>query len=176
MNKHVIIYGENIYDVCIAVYGNLEALPTLMKDNPILTSWSMDLAPLAGQVLLYDESLYNTLPAQVNATAKISSTIKYYTGQNRQSIYDVLMLTYGSFDNLLKLVQENGASLLELNANMKSFTFDSKLTQNQNLFIYLNNLAPAKPATLYLERQGFRVVNTRGYRLLNTGGRRKIRS
>jgi len=152
MNKHVIINGESLYDVCISVYGNLEALPTLLADNPIITSWSMDISPLAGQVLLYDEALYNILPAQVKASKNISSSTKYLTGQDRQSIYDIAILSYGSFDQLVKLVTENNYTLQDLDANRKLFAFDSKLTQNQNLYNYLNKLAPAKPATLYDER------------------------
>ncbi len=168
MESKVIISGENLQDICIAVYGNLEAMGDLIKDNPILTSWTMDIEPLAGQSLIYDPAKFNILPSQVQAAAKIESSIKNIVGQFGQSIYDILMLTYASFDNFSKLITDN--NLTAINTNGLTITYDTKLLQNKELNRYMNNLAPAKASSL-VEDIGYLLLEDGGYLLLEDGGR-----
>lgn len=167
MESRIIISGENLQDICIAVYGNLEAMGDLIKDNPILTSWTMNIEPLAGQSLIYDPAKFNILPSQVQAASKIESSIKNIVGQFGQSIYDIIMLTYASFDNFSKLITDN--NLTGINTNGLTIAYDTKLTQSKELNRYMLNLAPAKVASLVEEQKGF-ILLENGFYLLQEDG------
>ena len=68
--KYTVQYGQNIFDVCLAIYGSIEGLLDLMVCNPEL---SVDTELNYGDILLY--SPYYTEDDSVLSTYKEENTI-----------------------------------------------------------------------------------------------------
>lgn len=126
--------------MCIAVYGNMEALSTLINDNAFLNSYSYAL--VGGETIFYNPNLYRVNPRQITATATIASTIKTKQGQSMQNIFDILIQTYGRMDDLLMLMNESGfASFGDYSANGKTFTFDESKIQDLLMYAKLKKIS-----------------------------------
>ena len=124
-----VIQGQSLYDVCVQLYGNITALGQLLADNPFIDSWSYELQ--GGEIIVYDENLFNLNPNQITASAAIPSSIATITGQDGQNIYDILAFTYGTFDNLLELlIDSNIDSVDNVAASQIIFTFDKSKIPN----------------------------------------------
>ena len=62
-----------------------------------------------------------------------------YKAINGQSIYDICLMTYGTFDYLFKLVSENLTSIEDVIVSGKIFTWDTTLSINPNTNQTLSN-------------------------------------
>ena len=128
-STYKVIQGQNLYDVCVQLYGNISALGQLLANNSFIDSWSYSLT--GGEVIVYDENLFNINPFQITASAAIPSTIATITGQGGQNIYDMLVLSYGTFDKLMQFLIDSGIdSVDDVNASGKIFTFDKSEIPN----------------------------------------------
>lgn len=62
--------------------------------------------------------------------------IQTYSALQNQTIYDVCLMTYGSFDNLFKLIQDNNfGSVNNYPYQGQSFLWDDTLVFNEQVFI-----------------------------------------
>lgn len=62
-----------------------------------------------------------------------------YQAINGQSIYDICLMTYGTFDLLFKLVSENMTSIDETIVSGQQFTWDETLSVNPSVNTVLSN-------------------------------------
>ena len=123
MSEYRVIKGQNINDVCIVVYGNLERLPQLLIDNTFIDSYTYVLQ--GGELINYDANLYKLPPRTITASSVIDSTLKTKQGQAMQNIFDILIQTYGRMDDLLMLMVDSGENAFgDMSANGKIFNFD----------------------------------------------------
>jgi hypothetical protein len=123
VSEYRVIKGQNINDVCIVVYGNLERLPQLLIDNPFIDSYTYVLQ--GGELINYDANLYKLPPRTITASSFIDSTLKTKQGQAMQNIFDILIQTYGRMDDLLMLMVDSGENAFgDMSANGKIFNFD----------------------------------------------------
>lgn len=172
-STYKVIQGQNLYDVCVQVYGNLSRLYQLMSDNAFIDSWSYELQ--GGEEVLYYPELYNIIPREVYASAEVASTMTSITGQDRQSIYDILILSYGRMEDLMKLLQANGISSADMvEANEKTFIFDKSEINDLQQYNTLTKIARNRLATLdsvYSTYGQFILMESSGYVLLENGGK-----
>lgn len=170
-STYKVIQGQNLYDVCVQLYGNLSRLYQLISDNTFIDSWSYQLQ--GGEEVLYHPELYNIIPREVYASAEIASTTTSITGQDRQSIYDILILSYGRMEDLMKLLQANGISNADIvEANEKTFIFDKSEIDDIQQYNALTKIARKKLATLYVatsQYSRFVLMESDGYVLLENG-------
>lgn len=130
--------GNTIYDALLKTYG-LDYAYKLIQENNIP---SINSAFLSGEIINYDETFQIPKIPDVAQTSKgISSSIKSLTGKEGQSIYDLALMSYGSFDNILKLIQDSQIdSLNESEFYRKSVSYDENFIVDN---IYYNKIIKA---------------------------------
>ena len=78
-----------------------------------------------------------------------------YTAVTGQSLYDICLITYGSFDFLLKLANDNGITDLNNTALTGiAFSYDSSLVANQAVNQALNQQINQKYGTAFIQNTG----------------------
>lgn len=69
------VNGQSLYDVCLCVYGSLNYMLKLIKDNNIA---NIDHKPVSGDVFVYDET--------INANTSNRSSLSQYATANQRDI------------------------------------------------------------------------------------------
>jgi len=123
MESYLIKNNQSLEDVCCATYGTMEYLTKLVFDNENIGSIDVDMNEISGQLIYFDETLVNKIPVEVKVLKPIEeSAIKYYTGIEGQSIYDVCIQLYGSLEKLILLCNDNNLRLTRAD-NVKNIEF-----------------------------------------------------
>ncbi len=126
--------NQTIYDISLNSLGGFDNLFYLIENNPILPSIDADLNSLAGGILIYDDIYYQIPAPRLNIKNNVVNNIITVVGNEQQSIYDLCLMKYGSFDNLYKSVTDS--KLLSTNNPSVSFVvcnFDSSIVANNGL-------------------------------------------
>ena len=142
MAFYQVLNTQTLEDVCMSTYGNIVYLQKLAFDNANIGSIDADMEALSGQYIYYDEALIETTPASLKAKEQTTSTnIKYYTGIEGQSVYDVAIQKYGTLENIIQLCFDNNLSIEELD-NVKDieFKYNTNLIENTLLVQFFSNL------------------------------------
>lgn len=116
--------SQTIYDIALKLYGDFNSIVSLLQLNPQIGSADFDFSVSFQQTIQYNSSIVATPPkslfSQATETKKLS-TIRAVYGQ---SIYDVCLMTYTTFDNLALLITNSKLSgVNDLNVNKTSFTY-----------------------------------------------------
>lgn len=124
----------SVCDLVCLVYGTTDLSVKLMMDNPFITSINFDLTKFAGEIIFYNPSLTQVVPANLKFSTAPINPIKTYKVQQGQSIYDICNQVYGSVDQFSKLIDDN--NLADKFDNPDSLAglflkYDSSITSNQ---------------------------------------------
>jgi hypothetical protein len=119
--------GNTVYDALLQSYG-MDYAYKLLQENGID---SIDVEFYSGQILNFDENFQvPKVPDVSQTTIKVAGTVKNLTGKNGQSIYDLCQMTYGSFDLLLKLIQDSNIDSLN-----ESDFYRKDVSYNENFIV-----------------------------------------
>lgn len=142
-----VLSGQNVYDVALLLYGSASAVGKLCVDNNI----GYDTVLNGGDTLIWDKSYQIITPNQIDTTLKTPANYGYYTGMYGQTIFDVCLITYGKYELLSKLCDENGITSFDnIQANGITFKFDLDFVNDKKLFAYLRKLGTGFGGTEYI--------------------------
>lgn len=137
--QYKVIQEQNIFDLVLSFYGTMDEVYGFIKANPGLDNIDYDFESNPNTVVNYDASFVISTPSEISITQKESdSTIKSIKALEVQNLFDICLMTYGSFDYMYKLLQDNNIDSLNLgHIERKMFTYDSSLTIDN---IYYNHI------------------------------------
>jgi hypothetical protein len=144
---YTVLNGQNVYDVALLLYGNPSVVGKLCADNNL----GFDSILNGGDTLVYDTTYQVITPNQIDITLTPPIRYGYYTGRYGQTIYDICLITYGKFELLTKLCQDNGiVSFDNISAVGITFKYDLDLVNDNKLFAYLRKLGTGFGGTEYI--------------------------
>ena len=146
IETYKVLDNETIYDVAIKLYGNVASTIKLCSDNNI----SLDSVLSGGDTLIWDTTYRLITPPQIDTTLTATPIYGYYTGKYGQTIYDVCLITYGKYELLTKLCEDNGIDLNSISANGITFKYELDLVNDKKLFAYLQQLGTGVGGTEYI--------------------------
>jgi len=146
IETYKVLDKETIYDIAIKLYGNVATTIKLCSDNNI----GLDSVLNGGDTLIWDTIYRLIIPAQIDATPTTPPIYGYYTGQYGQTIYDVCLITYGKYELLTRLCEDNGIDLNTISANGITFKYELNLVNDRKLFAYLQQLGTGVGGTEYI--------------------------
>lgn len=118
MKEYKTLDGQDIFDIAVSLYGSASYVYKLAKDNSISIN---DVLP---EYLVYDETVKDTVLSPLVVSAELDTNLNqtYYPADN-QSIFDLCLMTNGSFDGLVELVK--GSTIESIN---KKITVSDRFT------------------------------------------------
>lgn len=134
-------YGQTIFDIVLATYGQLEYTLKLVQDNPFIESLDYDFDANPGAVISWDENFVIPAPPETDRNSDVSiNEIAFIIATNGQSIYDLCLMTYGDLKYLYKLIQDNDIiSPNDTNLSGKKITFNPTLIQDIGFYKHITN-------------------------------------
>lgn len=98
---------QTVSDVTSELYGSLAYMPKLLRDNPVLTSYTQTL--VVGMMIVYDDELVFIQNSQVPSDTQTTSlpVVKSVIIQEQQSIYDIAMQLLGGLEGIFAFIQDN---------------------------------------------------------------------
>lgn len=165
--------NKTIYDISNETLGGIDNIYAgILQLNPAITSIDFDLNTIASSLVLYDDSFYSTPTIQIQLDVKKPSPIVVINGLENQSIYDIVLMTYGDLGSVYDFITSNGiVSLNALSVAMKTFTFDSSNTVNGPLFTSIQKsgytfATLAKNGSGFLQQENlFYILQENGYKI-----------
>ena len=120
-----------LQDLCIAIYGTLDPMYNLIQLNPTIASFNdTTINLLAGTDINYDDTLVQKKVVQINDSYVAPPTnVGKILGKYGRSIYDLVLMTYGSLDYIYKFINDNSITNLTEDFTGKIFTYDKLLAQ-----------------------------------------------
>ncbi len=136
-SEYKTLFGQNIFDVVLSTYADLNLTYKLIEDNGI-KSIDFDLDTTPALSIVYE--IIPKIPAEIKVKDPVpTSLIKILKAINGQSIFDIILMTYGSLDLSYKLIQDNGIDSVNIGSvDQILFSFDSTLIADN--FVYLKNI------------------------------------
>lgn len=153
--------GKSIYDYSMALYGGFDNIIDLIKLNPSLINMDCDASFLVdesgnyvldefgnriitgiggfdkfvGQSLSYDSNVYSPNVPQIGTyVSREVNPIKSISVKDGQSIYDIALMAYGGFDQVVKLFEDSGIlSINQTNLKGEVCNFDSTVATDYSL-------------------------------------------
>ena len=126
----MLVKSNNIFDTILNGYGTLEQAVRFLSDNT--TTINTPTIPGANVIInqAFVVPIQNAAPVvNTPSVPSVAYTFKATYGQN---IFDIALNTYGTVDNLVKLLQDNR---IVLNDNLiRNFVFDSTLISDLNIY------------------------------------------
>jgi len=167
--------NKNIFDVANETLGGFDNIYAgILQINPGISSIDFDLNLIATQYIYYEDSFYSTPTIQIQLDVKKTSPVVVINGLENQSIYDIVLMTYGDLGSVYDFITSNGiVSLNDLSVAMKTFTFDSSNTVNGPLIASVKKNGYVF-ATLIQNASSFLKQENRFYILQENGYRIKI--
>lgn len=101
--------GQTIYDLVLNTNGDLNKTYAVIQDNPTIKN--IGSVPV-GLVVSYEASQV-TPPSVSSITFSDPSTTEKYFSRNNQTIYDIVLMTYGDLNLTYKLIQDSNFSNLQ---------------------------------------------------------------
>lgn len=128
--------GQDIFDAVINTYGNLDLTYKLIQENPIIENIDVDLNTLPNLSVVWDEIFDVPPPAQIDSPKEVAPNfISKITAVQGQTLFDIGLMSYGTLDNLMKLLQDSQID----NPNSDNiaghvFTFDNREIVDYQIF------------------------------------------
>lgn len=131
-----VLSGQNIFDLVLSTYKDLNLTYKLIQENPDLDSIEFDFENNSNVVISYDPTFSIPLPASLNQNSKEElSPIKTLKLVENQSVFDASIMTYGNLENIYKLLQDSGIdSINETDLAQRTLTYDSDLIDDNALY------------------------------------------
>ena len=132
--------GQTIYDLLLITYGSLELTYKLIAENENITSIDFDFDSNPNEVVSWDKSYVVSIPGQLERSATI---VENNTGTiesaDRQTVYDLCLMTYGSIDTLYKLITDNSINTVDdTSLSGLLLTFDKTQVTDNIMLNYIN--------------------------------------
>jgi hypothetical protein len=123
-----------LQDLCLKIYNTLDAMYDLVSRNDIFTGLNINdsISLYAGVDVYYDSDLVSKKAVQINYSFVEPQTNKVkYVAKYGQSIYDIVLQTYGSLDYLNKFIADNNIHDISADFTQQIFVIDSAKIQQQ---------------------------------------------
>lgn len=159
MANYLINSSQNIFDVVNNTIRDFNAVYPLLQNNNI----SQLLAPINGLNINYIQPPF-TPPTVSSSTYKPVTNTTVFTSIPNQSVYDVVLQTYGDLNKAYKLMQDSGfANINYYPLPNTNFTYDKTLQKDAIFAAYLskkgiviNTVTSTKTSINYLlQENGF---------------------
>lgn len=165
--------NKSIYDIANETLGGFDNIYAgILQLNPAITSIDFDLNTIASDSIYYDDSYYSTPTIQIQLDVKNPSPIVTITGLENQSIYDIVLMTYGDLGSVYDFIKSNGiVSLNDLSVAMKTFTFDLNNMVNGSLYAsvkksgYIFSTLTQGDSDFLLQENGYFILQENGYKI-----------
>lgn len=126
-----VLDGQSIFDVLLNTYNSFELAGKLLQDNNLTPNFNFSNA--SGLQLVWDEKLKVSSPVTIISKAKPEpSAISYITAVEGQSIYDLVLMTYGDLSYTYRFINDNKISNIN-DADLRGKTYFWNNTLNQNV-------------------------------------------
>jgi len=180
LETHRTSQGQSVYDVVMSVYGSLDYIGQLLTENSNLAAIAYTLTDEPAVDIEYDaDVIRNKPPVIFRTTTSEETTTQTYRAMDGQSVYDVALMTYGSLDRLIELVNDSGfGSTNNTNLGGAGFTFDSSKKADQLLEFSINKFdlvfsnAPRIDLSIVIAR--YRVTTTFDQRITQNADNRIV--
>jgi hypothetical protein len=110
MTLNAKVQGQySIYDYSNIFLGGFDNIVQgLLKPNPEFINMDVDLADFVAKNINYESDYYISKSPQIQlSVSKNKSTIKQINGFSGQNIYDLNLMCYSGFDNIIAFIKEN---------------------------------------------------------------------
>ena len=166
--------NKSIYDIANETLGGFDNIYAgILLLNPTITSIDFNLNTIASDKIYYDDSYYSIPTIQIQLDVKKPNPTVTITGRENQSIYDIVLMTYGDIGSVYEFIKSNGVvSLNDLSVGMKTFTFDSNNIVNGPLISSIKKngyiFATLKQSTseFLLQENLFFILQESGYKII----------
>jgi hypothetical protein len=144
--------GQSIFDVLIGTRYTFDNLYKLIQENPAVPSINYSFDSHPNTKVSYDSTFATPPPPSITVIpAGQPATTATLKAVNGQTIFDVLTMTYGTFDHAIKLIQDNGIdNLNEFSVDQKAFTLDTTLIKDEIYYKSLGSYVIATADSKYL--------------------------
>jgi hypothetical protein len=123
--------GQTLFDILLNTYNSFELAGKLLQDNGL--TWDYDFANSSGLQLTWDATLKVSSPVTIISKPKAEpSPISYITAVEGQSIYDLVLMTYGDLSYVFKFITDNKISSIN-DTDLRGKTYFWSNTLNQNI-------------------------------------------
>lgn len=131
-----VLNGQNIFDLVLGTYKDLNLTYKLIQENPDIDSINFDFEGSSNVVISYDPTFSIPLPAPLNqGSGTPANPIKTIKLKENQSIYDACLMTYGTLENMYKLLQDSGIdSITTKGLAQKTLIYDSNLIEDNAVY------------------------------------------
>ena len=135
VQDHKIQQNETIFDIANITLGGFDNIYLgLISLNLLIPNINTNLNTIATQTIQFDDLYYQSETLQVQLNVVAPSNLKAVKGLENQSIYDLVLMNYGSLDSVFDFIQSNNlVSINELNMAYKNVIFDSTKIINENI-------------------------------------------
>ena len=140
MNNVQVKLGQSIYDLMLATYGLLELTYKLIQENANITSLDFDFDANPNETIEYDNTFVVSVPAQLDRSSTVTEVTEASINTvDRQTLFDLCLMSYGNLENLYKLIADNSISTVdEVNLNGRVITFDKTLISDNIVYNWIN--------------------------------------
>lgn len=123
--------GQSLFDILLNTYNSFELAGKLLLDNNL--TFDYDFANASGLQLTWDETLKVSSPLTIISKPKAEpSPISYITAVEGQSIFDLVLMTYGDLNYTYKFITDNKISSIN-DTDLRGKTYFWNNTLNQNI-------------------------------------------
>jgi len=180
MQAYYSINGQKtVSDLCLFLYGSLDYIGKLIRENNFITGINFDLSTFGGVKVLYDNSIAQLVPPNLKVSPSPVIIHGIYTVKQGQGLSDLALHTYFGIDNLITLLIDNNLDsinlmpdeLLGLNLKFNPTLTKSPVIQNHNKN---NNIVYATGFSFNRDSEIFRLLEDGNYRLLEDGSYRLL--
>jgi hypothetical protein len=141
LTGYSVLQEQNIFDVVNSFYGGFDNMYSFVQANPQIENINFDFNSNPNTIVYYDNSILPNTPSEIPiiATSEASNLVAL-KAIDQQNIFDVCAMSYGSFDLMYKLLQDNNI-LKNINDSILgvNFTYDKTLVHDDIVYGYLNN-------------------------------------
>jgi len=129
--------GETLFDILLNTYNSFSQAGKLLQDNGL--TWDFDFASASGLKLSWDEKLKVSAPVTIISKKKAEpSPISYITAIEGQSIFDLVLMTYGDLNYTYKFITDNKiSSINDTDLRGKTYFWDNTITKNIQFYKWL---------------------------------------
>lgn len=170
---------KNANDLCLLLYGSLDYLIKLVTENPFIKSVNFDLTLFGGTKVSYDDSVSQKVPQNLKPSSVPNNIQGIYVVNQGQGLSDLVLHSYSSLDNFVKLIVDNNLGSINLMPDEllgKNLIFDMTLSKNPVVQNYNKNkkIVYATGFNYNRDTERFRLLEDGNYRLLEDGNYRLL--
>jgi hypothetical protein len=140
LTGYSVLQEQNIFDLVNSFYGGFDQMYSFIKANPQIENINYDFNSNPNTVVYYDNSILPNTPSEIPVLESTEpSNVATLKAQELQNIFDICAMSYGNFDLMYKLIQDN-IILKNINDSILgvNFTYDKSLVHDDIIYGYFN--------------------------------------